>query len=91
MIASFCHKGLEELFASGRTRRIDARHHKVILQLLDLLANMGDPADCKGVRKFHALKGERQGAFSLWVSGNYRITFRWAQNMAWDVDFEDYH
>ena len=91
MIASFRNKGLEELFSCGRSRRIASQHQKVILQILDLLANMGDPSDCVGVRRFHALKGERKGSFSLWVSGNYRITFRWAHGLVHDVDFEDYH
>lgn len=91
MIASFRHKGLEELYAGGKSRRVSAKHHKIILQILDLLANVAEPADCEGVRKFHALKGERKGSFAMWVSGNWRVTFRWERGMAWDVDLEDYH
>lgn len=90
-IGNFRHKGLEELFVHGATKRIDRRHHKVALLILDLLDRMAGPADCVGVRGFHGLKGNRKGVYAMSVSGNYRITFRWRSARAWDVDFEDYH
>jgi proteic killer suppression protein len=40
---------------------------------------------------FHALKGADKGRFSVWVGGNYRITFGWSADDAIDVDLEDYH
>jgi proteic killer suppression protein len=41
--------------------------------------------------KFHDLKGDRKGAYAVWVSGNWRITFRFQDGDAFDVDLEDYH
>jgi proteic killer suppression protein len=41
--------------------------------------------------KFHPLKGAEKGRFSVWVSGNFRITFGWDGKDATDVDLEDYH
>ena len=41
--------------------------------------------------RFHALKGDRRGAFAVDASGNYRVTFRFDGEDAVDVDLEDYH
>ena len=90
-IASFRHKGLRELFETGRTRRIAAPLHRKATLILDLLDNMESPADCAGAWKFHALKGDRQGGYAFSVSKNWRVTFFWRNGMARDVDFEDYH
>ena len=45
MIKSFRHKGLEELFRTGRSRRVQAKHGKrlrLILTLCDSQARLGD-------------------------------------------------
>ena len=39
----------------------------------------------------HELKGQRTGTWSVKVSGNWRMTFRFGGSCATDVDFEDYH
>jgi proteic killer suppression protein len=91
MIVSFRHKGLQELFVAGGTARIGAAHHKPSLLILDHLDAAIDLADLRHVREFHALKGREAGRYSMWVSGNYRITFGWRDGRAADVDFEDYH
>jgi len=41
--------------------------------------------------RFHELKGERRGTYSVTVSGNWRLTFTFADADAFDVDLEDYH
>ncbi|GAB3934248.1 hypothetical protein GCM10028804_51300 [Larkinella terrae] len=41
--------------------------------------------------KFHALSGDLQGFYSVKVSGNYRIIFRFDGENACDVDYLDYH
>jgi proteic killer suppression protein len=41
--------------------------------------------------KFHALKGAMKGRYSVWVSGNYRVTFGFDGEDAIAVDLEDYH
>lgn len=90
-IASFRHKGLQELFVSGRTSRIGTSYHKPSILILDHLDAVADLADLRNVRKFHALKGREAGRYSMWVSGNYRITFGWRDGRVIEVDFEDYH
>jgi proteic killer suppression protein len=90
-IASFRHKELQDLFVSGRTARIGANYHKPALLILDHLDAATDLADLHDVRRFHALRGREAGRYSMWVSGNYRITFGWRDGHVVDVDFEDYH
>jgi proteic killer suppression protein len=40
---------------------------------------------------FHPLTGDRAGTYSVRVTGNWRITFRWQGQDAIAVDHEDYH
>jgi proteic killer suppression protein len=40
---------------------------------------------------FHAMTGDRKGYWSVVVSRNWRVTFRFEEGQAWDVDFVDYH
>ena len=41
--------------------------------------------------KLHPLKGDLAGTWSVWVSGHWRITFRFETGNAYDVDWVDYH
>ena len=90
-IRGFRHKGLEELFAYGRTAKLGKRFHRTVLLILDHLDAIAELKDCFGVRGFHGLKGRRRGVNSMHVTANHRITFRWEDGDVLDVDFEDYH
>ena len=41
--------------------------------------------------RFHPLKGDRKGHHAVSVSGNWRLTFRFEDEDAFDVNLEDYH
>jgi proteic killer suppression protein len=41
--------------------------------------------------RLHQLKGNRTGTWSVTVSGNWRVTFTFEGEDAYDVDLEDYH
>ncbi len=47
-------------------------------------------ADAPGFR-LHPLKGDRSGEWSVRVSGNWRVVFRFESGEAVDVDLIDYH
>ena len=91
MIGSFRHKGLEELYRTGNTRRIGADQIRKCIRILQLLDLASQPEDLNiaGFR-FHGLQGKPK-RWSLRVTGNYRITFGWPGENAEEVDFEDYH
>ena len=40
---------------------------------------------------FHPLKGDRKNTYSVSVSGNWRITFKFINGDVADVDLKDYH
>jgi proteic killer suppression protein len=62
---------------------------RLILSRLDKAKRPAE-MDSTGM-KFHALKGDQSGRFSVLVSRNWRITFAWDGTDAVDVDLEDYH
>jgi proteic killer suppression protein len=39
----------------------------------------------------HPLKGDLAGHWSIWVNGNWRMTFRFDRTDAVLVDYRDYH
>ena len=41
--------------------------------------------------RLHPLKGNRRGQWSVYVSGNWRMVFRFVDGEAVDVDLIDYH
>lgn len=92
MIKSFRHRGLERFYSHGSTARIKNEHAKRIRLILGRLDASGEPRDMSlpGLN-LHELKGGRKGTWSVLVSGNWRVTFRFDGLNAVDVDYEDYH
>jgi proteic killer suppression protein len=93
-IKSFAHKGAEEVYCTGRSRRIGPEFHKRMGLILDAIDGATCVGDLRGARGFHALVGDRSGSFAMSVSGNWRLTFRFEhgdEGDVLDVDFEDYH
>ena len=91
MVASFRNKGLEEIYLTGKTRRIGAEYVRKCVRILQSLEVATQPEDMNitGYRS-HSLRGNLR-RWSVHVTGNYRITFGWSGKNAHDVDFEDYH
>lgn len=92
MIRTFRHKGLRQLFETGKARAVAADLQRRLVRQLDLLNRATSAADMNlpGFR-LHELKGERKGTWSVTVSGNWRLTFTFSGDDAFDVDLEDYH
>ena len=92
MIISFVHKGLERFYRSGKTSGIQAKHAKRLRLILTNLdqAESPDDMDLPGL-SLHELKGNRKGIWSVSVSGNWRVTFRFTSKDAEIVNYEDYH
>ncbi|POP52342.1 type II toxin-antitoxin system RelE/ParE family toxin [Zhongshania marina] len=92
MIISFIHKGLERFYRSGKASGIQAKHAKRLKLILTNLdqAESPDDMDLPGLG-LHELKGNRKGIWSVSVSGNWRVTFRFTGKDAEIVNYEDYH
>ena len=92
MIRSFAHKGLANFFHNGATSGIQVKHAdklRIILALLDH-AKLVDDIALPGMG-LHPLKGQMKGHWSVKVSGNWRVTFRFEDGDAHIVNYQDYH
>ncbi len=92
MIQSFKHKGLELFFKTGRKSGIQVKHQKRLQLILGRLNAATSPKDMNLPGLFlHPLSGNRVNIWSVRVSGNWRVTFRFNGIDAELVDYEDYH
>jgi proteic killer suppression protein len=92
MIASFRHRALKRFFETGSTKGISADHVSKIQLILARLNASVSPQDMNLPGLFlHELTGNRKGTWSVRVSGNWRITFKFQKPDAYDVNLEDYH
>ncbi|MBS0557987.1 MAG: type II toxin-antitoxin system RelE/ParE family toxin [Proteobacteria bacterium] len=92
MIIGFRHKGLELLHRTGSTRGVQAAHAVKLVRILAALEAAATPADLNHpAYKVHPLKGTLKGHWSLWVNGNWRVTFRFVGADVELVDYVDYH
>ena len=92
MIRTFQHRGLRRLFEDGDSSKLRADLRKRIADVLAHLDTALRPADVDlpGYR-LHALKGDLKGYWSVSISGNWRIVFRFEEGDVFDVDLVDYH
>ena len=92
MIKSIRHKGLAKLYENGSTAGVQATHAKRLrLQLAALdTAQVIDDLNIPGFG-LHPLKGKLKGRWSIWVNGNWRLTFEFKDGHVNVLDYEDYH
>ena len=92
MIESFVHKGLEKYFYDDDKKGIQAKHAQRLADILDrlyaskVITDMNYPGS-----NLHQLKGKMRHFWSVKVSGNWRVIFRFHDGDAFDVDYLDYH
>jgi proteic killer suppression protein len=92
VIRSFRHAGLEEFFKTGSKAGIQPAHANKLEGQLLTLDEAIDPLDMNIAGwRLHQLKGDLAGHWSVRVSGNWRMTFRFEGEDAILVDYRDYH
>ena len=93
MIKSFTHKGLQAFFEKGTKAGIQAAHAPRLARMLARLNDAQTPQDMNVPGwQLHPLKGKvLKGHLSVWVNGNWRVTFRFEGADAELVDYQDYH
>ena len=92
MISSFRSKTLAKAFESGSTKGLPGEFAAKIRRVLFALDQAFGPDDLRQPGfGLHALTGDRAGTWSIVISRNWRITFRFSEGDIVDVDFEDYH
>lgn len=92
MIQSFRHKGLQRFFLADDRSKINADAADRLRLILTALNVAGKIEDMdQPTFRLHQLKGDRRGTWSVRAYANWRVTFRFADGRASDVDLEDYH
>jgi toxin HigB-1 len=94
-IRSFSHKGLKRLYEEDNAKGVPANSADKLRKMLAFLEGMGDEEELYLLPtwKAHKLTGDRNGTWSLSVTGNLRLTFRidYVEDEICDLNFEDYH
>jgi proteic killer suppression protein len=92
VIVSFRHKGLAALCERDSIRGIQASHAPKLRRILSALDVAQGPRDLDipGFRT-HQLQGQLAGHWSIWVNGNWRVTFRFIDSDVELVDYQDHH
>lgn len=92
MIKNFRHKGLKLFFETGKDSGISKAHAK---KLRLLLANLNACIDLREMNlpgyRLHKLSGKQKDFFSLTISGNWRLIFKFDGENVTEVDYLDYH
>jgi proteic killer suppression protein len=92
VIKSFAHKGLEKFFRTGSLAGIQAQHAARLRLQLAMLDDASEPEDMKSPGwRLHPLHGDLRDHWSIMVSGNWRLTFRFEGEDAILVNYQDYH
>lgn len=92
MITSFRHKGLKLLYETGSAKGIQAEHRTKLSSILSALDAAAEPNELAlPSYRLHPLEGKLKGHWSIWVNGNWRVTFRFVGADVELVDYQDYH
>ncbi|MBS0380807.1 MAG: type II toxin-antitoxin system RelE/ParE family toxin [Proteobacteria bacterium] len=92
MFRSYRHKGLADLFRTGKSAKVRPDLQGRTLRRLDALHVARELADLSVPGfDFHPLKGHKPTRYSLHVNGPWCITFEWADGDALRVDLQQYH
>jgi toxin HigB-1 len=92
MIQGFRCAETQALFETGRCRRFSAIARVATRKLaqLDAAETLEFLRSPPGNR-LEALRGDREGQFSIRVNDQYRLCFRWTREGPYDVELVDYH
>ena len=92
-IQSIRHKGLRRLFEKGDARGLPAASVDKLRDMLLAIHTARAITDVDVIPgwRLHPLKGKLAGHWSLTVTGNWRLVFRFEDGDAFDVDLLDYH
>lgn len=92
MIRTLKHRGLKRLYEFDNSSGVLSQYVPKIRRILAVLDNATAIADMDlpGFR-LHPLSGDLKDFWSITVSGNWRIIFRFEDSDVFDVDLVDYH
>jgi len=92
-IASFRNRELERFWRRDEVRGIARQYERKLRAMLTVIEEAENIAELEtfpGLR-FHPLKGDRKGIWSVKLTRNQRLTFRIEGSVVSEIDIEDYH
>lgn len=94
-IRNIVHKGLRRFVEFDDTSDLPSEYVPKLRRMITFLQDMESDAELRTVPswKAHLLTGNRKGTWSLFVSRNWRLTFRIESKAIEiiDLNYEDYH
>ena len=93
MIKTFADKYTQEVYVTGRSKRLPADILRRAIRRLEYidLATCLDDLKVPPSNRFHSLKGNRAGQYSISINEQWRICFCFIDGDAYDVEITDYH
>ncbi|MCF0058723.1 type II toxin-antitoxin system RelE/ParE family toxin [Dyadobacter sp. CY356] len=92
MIRNFLHKGLQQYYEDGNGSKLPSQYLRKINRLFDELDAVDSIDDIKKMGSgVHKLSGKMSDFWSVTITPNYRMIFRFEEHDVCDVDFLDYH
>lgn len=92
MILVIRHKGLRLFHEQDDASKIPSQQLRRLTSILTLLEAATKPQDLNQPGfGLHSLSGDLAGFWSVKVTANYRVIFRFEGDDATDIDYIDYH
>lgn len=93
MIKTFADIHTRNLFIAGKSRRLPPDLLKRAIRRLEYidLATALDDLKVPPSNRLHALKGRREGEYSISINDQWRICFRFIEGDVYDVEITDYY
>lgn len=93
MIKTFADKYTQEFYEKGKSKRFPLDIARRVMRKLEYidLATVLDDLKVPPSNRFHELKRERKGQYSISINDQWRICFQFVDGDAYDVELTDYH
>jgi len=93
MIKTFANKETQNLFITGKSKRLSSSLIKRAIRRLEYIHYALTLNDLRvpPSNRLHALQGNRKGQYSISINEQWRICFRFIEGDAYDVEITDYH
>lgn len=93
MIRSFADKETEKIYHQEFSRKLPQSIQRIALRKLMMIDNAEKLDDLRipPANRLEALKGDRQGQYSIRINDQYRICFVFADSGICQVEIVDYH
>jgi proteic killer suppression protein len=93
VIESFASKETEKIFLGLASRKLPRDIQRTARRKLLYLNDAEDIQDLRAPpgNRLEKLSGDREGQYSIRINDQWRICFKWVEDLAKDVEIVDYH